>query len=322
VFSGTTGKLIADGGQTIAALTSSILASADAAADAGDVATLSTALSAIPAAGGVPVDVTKATASAGVSGAYARQDHKHDIDTDFAASVVRTTAQFVGATSGTPAAAADAGSFESCTTSSGALRGLCHRQASADANGARVVLQKSRGTHASPSAHVGDDHLGSLVARGHDGSAFYDAGIIRHVADADGGTSKRARVEVLTHDGNALVKLSTTVPARLVTTNATKTTALTIAIPSGSLVDVSARWHGRDGSGNEVYRTTNFVYRRLGAAAPAPWGTPNEVFPTLKDDAAWGTPAYEISGNNLLLTVTGKASTDITWDVEITYRVL
>jgi hypothetical protein len=53
------------------------VATADAAADAGDAAVLAT----IPAAGGAPADVTKAAASSGAASSYSRSDHKHDVGT-------------------------------------------------------------------------------------------------------------------------------------------------------------------------------------------------------------------------------------------------
>lgn len=67
IWGDTTGELLDDSGQSIAGLTAAIVAL-------------------IPAAGAAPANVTKAAAAAGVSTAYARQDHKHDITTAVAVS--------------------------------------------------------------------------------------------------------------------------------------------------------------------------------------------------------------------------------------------
>lgn len=77
VFNGTTGKLIKDGGSTIASILASALAAAQAYANTVGAAV--TAL--IPAVGGSPADVTKAAASGGALSTYARSDHKHDVAT-------------------------------------------------------------------------------------------------------------------------------------------------------------------------------------------------------------------------------------------------
>ena len=77
VFNGTTGKLLKDGGATIASVLASALAAAQSYANGIGAAV--TAL--IPAPGGAPSNVTKAAAAAGSSDDYARQDHKHDVTT-------------------------------------------------------------------------------------------------------------------------------------------------------------------------------------------------------------------------------------------------
>lgn len=58
IYDGTTGKLIKDSGTTIASI-----------------------IAQIPLGGGVPVNVTKAPASAGTSGTWSNSDHKHDVST-------------------------------------------------------------------------------------------------------------------------------------------------------------------------------------------------------------------------------------------------
>lgn len=243
---------------------------------------------------------------------------------DFGTRVVRTTAQFVAATSGTPTATADGGSFESCTTSSGSLRGLCHRQASTDANGARVVLQKCRGTHASPSAHAADDHLGSMVARGHDGATFYDALILRGVADAAGGTSKRTRFESQLHNGSALVTGERATQAAQSTTNATLTTVYSVLVAADEVVSLSIRWIGKQASSsNRAVRETNLTVRRSGSGDVVAVGTSDGV-PLFRDDTGWGDATqigYTLNQTThaVDITVQGKAATNIDWTVDVTW---
>jgi hypothetical protein len=130
------------------------------------------------------------------------------------------------------------------------------------------------------------------------------------------------RFELWLNDGIASKRITQTVVAGVVTANATVTTAITLAVPASTLFSLSVRWHGRDGAGNELLRESTMIFRRIVAAAPTQWGSTVDIFPTTKDDAAWGTPSVVISANNLLVQVTGKASTSITWDVEATWRDL
>ena len=243
---------------------------------------------------------------------------------DFGSRVVRTTGQFVGATSGTPTPLADGGSFESCTTGPGPLRGLCHRQASADTNGAGVVLQKSRGTHASPAAVAADDNVGSLVSRGHDGSAFYDAGTFRHVADAAGGASKRTRAESLLHNGTALVTTEAAVQQLATTTDATLTVVKTIALAADSVMRVTYGIVGaQSSSSNRAIRTTTVTVRRSGSGDPAVVAYA-DACPLFKDDATWGNDTeighqINTTSDSLEIVVKGKAATTVAWMVDVQY---
>lgn len=245
---------------------------------------------------------------------------------DFGAQVVRTTGQVVAATSGTPAATTDAGSFESCTTSSGSLRGLCHRQASADANGARVVLQKSRGTHASPAAVALDDHVGSFVARAHDGSGFNDVGVLRFVADDAGGTSKRTRFESMLHNGSALVIGEKALQATGQTTNGTLTTIYSIPIAADDQTSIAIRWSGKQSaSSNRAFRETTLAVRRSGSGSIVEYAHSDGV-PLQRDDLTWGTDAqisYALNNTThaVDITVQGKAATTIDWTIDLVWSV-
>ncbi|HTJ17845.1 MAG TPA: hypothetical protein VL494_13790 [Steroidobacteraceae bacterium] len=261
-------------------------------------------------------------ANANVSSSAAIDGTK--ISPDFGSQVVRTTGQFVGATSGTPTATSDAGSFESCTTGSGSLRGLCHRQASADANGARVVLQKCRGTHASPSAHSADDHLGSMVARGYDGASFYDAGILRFVGDAAGGTSKRTRFESQLHNGTALITGEVGLQAVSTTTDATLTTVYSISVAADAITSIAIRWAGKQsGSSNRAFRETTLAVRRNGSGNVTEYSHSDGVS-LQKDDATWGDStqigyALNTGTQAVDIKVQGKAATTIDWTIDVVY---
>jgi hypothetical protein len=107
------------------------------------------------------------------------------------------------------------------------------------------------------------------------------------------------------------------------TADATVTTALTLPVPSGKTLSIGVRWSGRLVSGtNQALRESTLVVRRVGAAAPVQWGTTNDVFPVLKDDGTWGNLDFSISGNDVLIRVTGKAATNIKWAVEAWVRTL
>ena len=71
-----------------------------AAANVKKSVTLASAVQAVaPAAGGAPVDVTKAAAAAGVADTFSRSDHKHDVSTATAVALTDTTSAEGAATS-------------------------------------------------------------------------------------------------------------------------------------------------------------------------------------------------------------------------------
>lgn len=109
------------------------------------------------------------------------------------------------------------------------------------------------------------------------------------------------------------------------TTDATPTTVATLPVPASGCVTVTVIPQGvqSDGSnGFEQGPTTNSA-RRNGAGAPAlSQGAAGSISVTLENTFAITRPsfAFVISGNNLLLQVTGKAATTINWSVE--YRAV
>lgn len=109
------------------------------------------------------------------------------------------------------------------------------------------------------------------------------------------------------------------------TTDATPTTVASLPVPASGCVTVTVIPQGvqSDGSnGFEQGPTTNSA-RRNGAAAPTlSQGASGSISVTLENTYAITRPsfAFVISGNNLLLQVTGKAATTINWAVE--YRAV
>lgn len=123
-------------------------------------------------------------------------------------------------------------------------------------------------------------------------------------------------------NGSATVKHDLVV---VTTTDATPTTVDTLPVPASGCVTVTVIPQGvqSDGSnGFEQGPTTNSA-RRSGAGAPTlSQGASGVISTTLENTFAVTRPsfAFVISGNNLLLQVTGKAATTINWAVE--YRAV
>lgn len=197
-------------------------------------------------------------------------------------------------------------------------RGLIAYQASADINPARVMGKKSRGQPSFPVDMNALDVIAEFVANGRVSGTFTDRSYLRTVNfDANG----NAKFSLGLYDSVALREITNTLVTRIQTANATPVTGLTVPMANNSsILSYAARWRGIDGAGNMVFKEQTGAYRRIGAAAPVPFGTPGDVFPVTKDDALVGTPGIVVSGNNLLIQVTGKTATTYTWDLEFTWR--
>lgn len=199
-------------------------------------------------------------------------------------------------------------------------------RASADAVGADMTLRKRRGTETSPAAVNAEDVLGSLSAQGHDGSGDYDAGRLRYVADAAGGTSKRSRVEQYLHDGTAFVKTEEAVTVRATTTDATLTVVRDIQLAADSVLRVRYGIVGaQNSSSNRAIRETSLTVRRSGSGDPVVVAYGDSI-PLTKDDATWGTDTeighqVNTTTDALEIIVKGKAATTIVWRVDIVSSV-
>ncbi len=243
---------------------------------------------------------------------------------NFGTEDIRTNAHVIAAATGTPTAVSDNGSQEACTTGSG-IRGFVSRQASADANGADFVGTKTRGTHAAPSAHNADDVLAAFRARGRDASAEFDAGQMRWRAVSAGGTGKDSIFELVTHDGVAERIIQRVRSKRVQTTNATLTTAFSLALATDAMYSLGVRWSGKQ-SGNRAIKELTMIVRRVGSGDPTLVSS-STVTSLVKDDAAWGSDseigyALNTGTDAIDFTVKGKAATTIDWDVEVSWREL
>jgi hypothetical protein len=130
---------------------------------------------------------------------------------------------------------------------------------------------------------------------------------------AYGEETERSATHGWVHPYNKLMAGNPRSYASVSTTDATVTTVLTIPVDSNTTVSFGARWFGRlNGGTTQAMRESTFVMRRIGAG-PVQWGSTNDVFSTAKDDATWGALDFTVSGNDVIIRVTGKAATNIDW---------
>lgn len=193
--------------------------------------------------------------------------------------------------------------------------------------GAQINLRHSRGTSAAPTAHVADDELASFYASGHDGAAYEIMGGLSFFAEAAGGTSKRARFESWIHDGTAFVKTGTFKRfPRTVTTDATQTTVLSVAIAANTTVKLNIIWHGLEtapGTTNMAHRETSLTVRRSGSGNVVEVGHTDGVR-LFRDDGTWGDESFTVHSLNIAtqsvdIMVKGKTGATITWTGEVSY---
>jgi len=108
------------------------------------------------------------------------------------------------------------------------------------------------------------------------------------------------------------------VDANRQTTNATLTTALTIAIPDNCVVSLGVRVKARQTGGSANFHFKNYTVdiSRVNAGA-ATIVTGSLVTGTNLLPASWGGGTVEVSGNNALLRITGLAATTINWTTQV-----
>ena len=109
------------------------------------------------------------------------------------------------------------------------------------------------------------------------------------------------------------------------TTDATPTvlTGLAVPVSDGQLVRVEARFRGLSRppleADNERFTVLSAVFRRVGSGALAQWGT--TVTGVDMQTASWGTHTLSASGNSVVPTVVGEATTSIEWTVDVISRI-
>lgn len=100
------------------------------------------------------------------------------------------------------------------------------------------------------------------------------------------------------------------------TTSATQTTVATIALDNNVITDVNVIIKGKNAAAAEGFRCyINIAYmRHSGGGATAVGSSTPTTSDTRKTDETWSA-TIETSGNDILIKVTGEASTTIDWDV-------
>ncbi len=113
-----------------------------------------------------------------------------------------------------------------------------------------------------------------------------------------------------------------TAKATVSTTNATPTTIMTIPIQTGSVYFVQFSTDGNSGSGSAAcaFQQVVLIRNPSGTAVIADGGTQN-IFTPMQDSSLGTTSVTaSVSGTNLIIQVTGVASTNINWKTSITIR--
>lgn len=99
------------------------------------------------------------------------------------------------------------------------------------------------------------------------------------------------------------------------TTNATATTIATLAVADNAGIWIEVNATGRDtASATRAWVTRTALYQRQAAGAPVAVGT---TAGTSILGGAWGAVSFLVSGNNVLVQVTGAAATTINWAATI-----
>ncbi len=119
------------------------------------------------------------------------------------------------------------------------------------------------------------------------------------------------------HQGFAEDETRPDILTTIQTTDATVTAIGTVAITdeTTNIVHVDIIGIQDDGTDRATYERTQSVYR-TGAGAATLVGTYTDNH-TAESDVSWGSPTATVSGNNLLINVTGKVATTINWVCEV-----
>lgn len=272
----------------------------------GDEATMNPVLSdaTTPSAGGRPTPSrsdhqhTATTAAAGTaqvgdaaaigaSSALSRADHKHNFPAPGAPANITTDANTAAA--GT------------------SLKFAREDHASVLTTAAPTTISDSTSTQGTATSSVRSDHVHPHGNRG--------GGALHAVASSSTAgfmsAADKAKLDLITDFSNALL---TTINGSGTTVDATPSTLGTQFVPvngEGYFVELIAVGTKSDGSQAAAYKVLG-AYRRVGGVTSLV-GALNLLF-TAEDDAAWDATLI-ISANNIRPQVTGKAATNIGWQV-------
>jgi len=137
------------------------------------------------------------------------------------------------------------------------------------------------------------------------------------VSNADGSTPVTLYADPTTH--RLLVSNGETFTSGTVsTTDATVTTLISLTLAANTAYHVRGILVGNETSdGARMSCNLDVTAYRAGAGAVIEGYTTS--LHMVKSDATWGDPTFDVSSNALILTVTGKAATDIDWSGVLYY---
>ncbi len=108
------------------------------------------------------------------------------------------------------------------------------------------------------------------------------------------------------------------VQKNVTTSDATVTTIYTYAMPASKTANITAGFVARRPSNGDGFGAKlDATYARIGTAAPALLGAISAPAPQASAGASGWTVSYAVSGNNILIQVTGQAAASIDWSVEV-----
>lgn len=105
--------------------------------------------------------------------------------------------------------------------------------------------------------------------------------------------------------------------ARVQTTDATQTDALSVFVAPGVSAEIDVQVWGRSAAGDVSFHHRRARAYRGESVNLAAAGVSVALMPDFKSDATWGTPdiAVDDTAQTIIVRVTGKAATTIEWRV-------
>jgi len=168
----------------------------------------------------------------------------------------------------------------------------------------------------------GSDVGGSITLNGGSGGTNTDGGNVTLHAGALAGTGNDGEI-LFRQPGSTNSTFLKHQLGRTATTDATQTTAYTKTLSADSMINIQAFVSARrtGGTGGTNGDCAGYVvigtYQKVGAGGATLVGSVTAVH-TAENQAAWDA-TFTVSGNNVLLSVTGAANNNITWRWHIQY---